>query len=341
MNTRVSVLAGLSALVLASTASLATEVSSGQPIVQVVPYEKGHLFITPTEVFSQGLRKPVHFSVPATATAARVQNGQVWVATASGLYRFDPSIPEKTFPVLFSGQPISALALDSSNHLWAGVTYQGAYRQETDDSFALKLQIPAISSVVAAAGDTNVWVGTNVGLYRMGIHHFTTTRYAEEGYSGYELPDNIVEKLFQDAAGNVWVLMPDHLSFKKSSRATGELPTFAFLGDRTNDIYAIQGVGSDWYLFCTRKGLSFMPAHPLEDDHVHPTTEVYSSEGLEARALTNQQLNVPESWQSEPVTQVFKSGRTYWFITPKGGWSVPEKKLRKKLHQLLSARVQA
>jgi lipopolysaccharide export system protein LptC len=338
MTLHAFLLAGLSALLLAPAPTFATEVLFDQPVVQVVPYGKGHLFITPTRVFSQGLRHPVQFSVPAAATAAAVQNGQIWVATASGLYRFDPALPDKTFPVLFSGQSLSGLALDSSQHLWAGVTYQGAYRQEKGDSFSLKLQIPAISSVVAAAGDTNVWIGTNVGLYRMGIHHFTTTRYAEEGYSGYELPDNIVEKLFQDAAGNVWVQMPEHLSFKKSSRSGGELPTFAFLGDRTNEVRSIQAVGADWYLFCTQKGLSFMPARPLEDDHVHPTTEVYSSEGLEARALTSQQLSVPDRWATQPVTQIFRSGSTYWFVTAAGGWSVPEKKLRKLLQRAGSAK---
>lgn len=314
-----------------TTAARAVEVSFGQPIVQVLPYGKGHLFVTPNAVFSEGLRHDVRMTLPERATAAVLQNGLVWVATANGLYRLDPAFPEKAFPVLFRGQALSSLALDGRGHLWAGVTYQGAYRQETNDSFSLKLQIPAVSSIVTSSADTNVWVGTNVGLYRMGTGHFTTTRYAEEGYSGYELPDNIIEKLFGDAMGNVWVLMPQNISFKKGSNAGGELPTFAFLGDRTNEVYSIQAVSTDWYVFCTRKGLSAMPVRPLEADHVHPTTEVYSSEGLEARALTPQDLGRPQKWQSEPVTHIFKSGGTYWFVTASGAWSVPEKKLRKVL----------
>src|SRR5690606_36803796 len=96
---------------------------------------------------------------------------------------------------------------------------------------------------LAATQDSNVWIGTNVGLYKMSLKDYSTIRYAEEGYSGYELPDNIIEQLYEDPFSNIWVVMPDNISFKRGNNYTGENPTYNFIGVKNNKIYSITPIG--------------------------------------------------------------------------------------------------
>jgi ligand-binding sensor domain-containing protein len=259
------------------------------------------------------------------------QGSTVWIATRKGLKRLDAGNGYKPLTTLFAGQQIGCLSLDDKNRLWVGSTYRGAYVQNDRDSFDLKLEIPSILSMAATSTDTNVWIGTNVGLYRLGTGHFSLTRYAEEGYSGYELPDNVVEHLFADELSNVWVLMPDNISFKKGNAFQGELPTFAFIGDKGNAIRSILAVRSDWYLFVTAQGVSFMPIRALQDEHQHAREEVHATHNAQARPADAATLLTPENLKSEPVLFAQKAGKDVWFFTQKGCWSVPEHKLMKRL----------
>jgi ligand-binding sensor domain-containing protein len=255
---------------------------------------------------------------------------EIAIASNAGLYfwRFaNNSIDSVTS---FAGERISCLAKDAAGKLWVGNAYKGCYRQATRDSFELKLNIPSILSMTATA-DSNVWVGTNIGLYRVAIRDFATTRYAEEGYSGYELPDNIVEKLFSDDYANIWVVMPDNLSFKKGSSFSGEMPVFDFVGERNNEVNAILLLDRKYYLFITQKGVSSLPVTGLNEHHHHATEEVHESHGLMARACTNAELQSPVVLRNEPILNAVKDNGAVWFITAKGCWAVSEQKLKKIL----------
>jgi ligand-binding sensor domain-containing protein len=307
-----------------------TSLSFEQPveIMRILPQGKAKLFITPSGVMQmKGNALTSIYTETDGILDAVVQDNMVFLATRKGLKRLDAGNGYKPQPTLFEGREISSLALDNKKRLWVGSMYQGAYVQQGPDSFELKLQIPSILSMASNTADTNVWVGTNVGLYRVGTGTFNTTRYAEEGYSGYELPDNVVEHLFADDLTNVWVLMPDNISFKKGNGFQGELPTFEFVGDKGNVIHSILAVRGDWYMFVTAKGVSYMPIRALQQEHAHATEEVHETHNTQARQAAGADLLAPKGWESEPVLRAEKMNGRVWFVTAKGCWSVSERKL--------------
>ena len=307
-----------------------------QTVVKMLMAGKTQLVITRRQVLqcSGGNARPV-FTSATDIRDGQVQGNTLFLATAGGLERLNGSAGYAAQSPLFAGKDIVALAQDNLGRLWVGATYQGAYVQHGvgTDSFDLKIQVPSILSLAAAAGDTSVWVGTNVGLYRVGTGAFSTTRYAEEGYSGYELPDNVVEHLYADALSNVWVLMPDNISFKRGSSFAGEMPTFEFLGDRENHIWSIVAVSDKWYVFVTQKGVSYLPIQALKETHGGPTEEVHSSHGMEARQAMGAQLSVPAIWAGQPIRYAQNAGSTLWLFTDKGGWPVSQKKLLRTLEK--------
>lgn len=268
------------------------------------------------------------YTSPNGINDAAVLGNEIAIATNKGLYYWHTADNRLDSTARFAGDEIICLATDAAGTLWVGNAHRGCYRQQARDSFQLKLNIPAVLSMTAT-NDSNVWVGTNVGLYRVHIKDFSTTRYAEEGYSGYELPDNIVEKLFSDSYANIWVVMPGNLSFKKGSTFSGEMPVFDFVGERNNEVNAIVLLDQKYYLFITQKGVSCLPVKGLSDSHHHATEEVHESHGMVAMACTNDKLQCPDQLRNEPVLSAVKDKKQVWFITAKGSWSVSEQKLKK------------
>ena len=301
-------------------------------VKQIIQQDKTGWMITGNQVLrsSKGGIDAVYSDPDGILDAAR-QGDELYLATRKGLKRFTLGDQLTQGKTSFPNQEISCLALDDKMRLWVGSMHQGAYVQAGPDSFELKLQIPSILSMAATPNDTNVWIGTNVGLYRLGTGAFSYTRYAEEGYSGYELPDNVVEHVFADDLTNVWVLMPDNISFKKGSGFQGELPSFGFIGERGNAIHSILAVGKDWYLFVTEKGVSYMPVRALQDEHQHATEEVHEAHNTQSLQAKPAMLGCPQDWATEPVLRAQKAGNQIWFVTAKGCWNVNEGKLSRSL----------
>ncbi|RYZ41160.1 MAG: hypothetical protein EOP49_29075, partial [Sphingobacteriales bacterium] len=169
-------------------------------------------------------------------TDALIDGKDLWLATNTGVKVYNTA-DYKLKQTYFPGKRISALGQDVYKRMWVATNLEGVYMQ-TKDSFETKLAINGAYSLMCTA-DSNVFIGTNVGLYRLAAKDFTVTRYAEEGYSGYELPDNIVEHLYKDEQSNVWVIMPDNISFKSSTHYQGEIPSYSYIGDKHNEIKTI------------------------------------------------------------------------------------------------------
>lgn len=264
-----------------------------------------------------------------TINDAVVKGNELWIATQDGLKIVDRN-SRQVKRTVFSHKRISALDKDVYGRIWIATALEGVY-MESGDSFALKLNTNGAHALICTE-DSAIWVGTSVGLYRLGATNFALTRYAEEGYSGYELPDNIVERLFKDEQSNIWVLMPDNISFKSSTHYNGEIPSYTYVGDKYNEIRTIVPLAQHSYLFTTAKGLFFLPSNALREEHQHDAqTEIHSNAGAQAYVLTSGQLCRPVSLQNEPVLFAGKVNKDIYFLTAKGGWKVAEKKLMKSI----------
>ena len=115
-----------------------------------------------------------------------------------------------------------------------------------------------------ATADSSVWIATSIGLSRKQGPEWT--RYNEEGVANHEIPDNIVDKLLPDNAGNLWVVMPDAVCvFENGGRrgaAEEELPTVKFIGQPGNEVTGVAAVAGEGRLFATAQGLLLLPNEP-------------------------------------------------------------------------------
>lgn len=258
---------------------------------------------------------------------ALLSGNQLWLATSDGLKVYD----RKSRVLLhqyFGGKQVPAIGLDVYNRVWVATAHDGVYMQVAADSFTQKLNMSAAYSLVCTK-DSSVWIGTNIGMYHVSATDFNMVRYAEEGYSGHELPDNLVERLYKDDASNVWVLMPDNISFKSSSQYAGEIPSFGFVGEQRNEIATIVALQQLSYLFVTGKGVILLPSSSLREESHQHNSEIFAAHTTQAFALSGAQLGTPYALKNSPVLFAEKAGNDIYFITAAGGWKIREKQLLK------------
>ena len=296
--------------------------------VKLMPYNKQTIMVGNRNIALIGNKNKVTTIIEQTASIAdaAIKGDELWLGTDKGIkiYSLEDFKLKQTY---FSSERICGVATDAFNRMWVATTLKGVYMMG-GDSFTNKLNIPGVYSLLCTA-DSNIWIGTNVGLYRIAGSNFKMTRYAEEGYSGYELPDNLVEKLYKDGQSNVWVIMPDHISFKRNAQYQGEIPSYAYIGDKQNEIRTIVPVKGASYIFVTKKGLYFLPSSSIREAHHSHVNEVFTTENIQAFALELKQLNAPEKLLQAPVTYAENVDGEIYFITTEGGWKVKEKDLLK------------
>lgn len=325
--------------ILVSLAATISSYASSQVIkdlnnapVAILTDTKNVFVVTPNSISI--LKKGIltnQLSTPSNVNGAIIKDNKIWAATLDGIVVYDISNGIKESKKLLSNTRISTLDIDKHGRIWAAAPLKGAYLQESNtDSFTLKLNAIGCYALQCTA-DSNVWIGSSVGLYRLNENDFSYTRYAEEGYSGYELPDNIVERLYKDDQSNIWVIMPDNISFKSSKNYNGEIPSYAYIGDKSNTIKTIIPMPQTSYLFVTEKSISFLPSSSLNEHHHGGTSEVFTEENIQAYALTPKQLQTPSALINEPIIDAEKSKSYIYFVTAKGGWRVKEKDLIKKI----------
>lgn len=301
----------------------------GNTPVKIMSFNKQTLLVGSKTVELIRKDRPLTIIEPAaTISDATIDGNDLWLGTDKGVKVYDLN-DYKLKQTYFPSTRISAVAIDAFKRIWVAASLKGVYLKD-NDSFINKVSIAGIYSLVCTA-DSNIWVGTNVGLYRIAGNDFKTTRYAEEGYSGYELPDNIVERLYKDEHSNIWVVMPDNISFKSNARYQGEIPSYAYVGDKHNTVRTIVPVAGSSYIFVTEKGLFFLPSSSIKEDHHAKGGEVFTAENAQAFVLDLKQLNVPAKLSEYPVTYAEKVGDELYFITAAGGWRVKEKDLVKRI----------
>ncbi|QKG57404.1 hypothetical protein GKZ68_12700 [Hymenobacter sp. BRD128] len=201
----------------------------------------------------------------AQVQCAAAADTVLWLGTRQGVValgarRFNAR--PLALPTAAPAGNITALFLDKQGALWVGADGQGVFHQNPDGSLRQELLTPSINDG-AVTNDSSIWIATNIGLSRK--HGPTWTRYNEEGVANQEIPDNIVNKLLPDNAGNLWVLMSDAISvFERvgHSESQGELPTVKFLGQPGNDVLGVVYLRGEGHLFATSQGLLLLPAAP-------------------------------------------------------------------------------
>ena len=196
---------------------------------------------------------------------AALADTALWLGTGTGVLRLHTG----TFrprPLALPGAAatapaITALFRDVRGDMWVGANGYGVFRW-ANGAFVQELKTPAINGGVATA-DSSVWIATSIGLSRKQGPEWT--RYNEEGVANHEIPDNIVEKLLPDNAGNLWVIMSDAICvFEGGQRggAEAELPTVKFLGRPGNEVFSVAYVAGAGRLFATAMGLLLLPNEP-------------------------------------------------------------------------------
>lgn len=262
--------------------------------------------------------------------ASLLDGKEIWVGSDKGIDVYELASMER-LRTIFRDTAIADIERDANGKIWVATTFKGVYKQ-SGKGFEPKLSVMA-NYCLAPTPDGNMYVGTNIGLYQIPLkENAKTIRYAEEAHSGHGLPDNIVEHLYADQASNLWIMMPDNVSFKKSDNSFGEIPTFAFVGNKENRISTIVGLSGDNFLFVTTDGVLLLPSASLQP-HGHGD-EVFSGHDSHALLLDAEMLDTPKHLSRLPVRYAEKHDGKIYFYTTAGVWKMKEKDiiriLRKK-----------
>lgn len=236
--------------------------------VSLLTSRRATYLVTQGGVFELAHRRFVRrYQSPAPIQCALAADTVLWLGTVRGaicLNISDGQFRPRPFalPLPAAEASVSTLCQDAAGGVWLGVAGQGAFRF-AHGALSQELRIPSLNASQATA-DSSVWMGTNLGLYRW--HGQQWTRYNEEGVANLEIPDNIVEKLLPDHAGNLWVLMSAGISvFPVGGHAAGggeHVPTVTFIGQPGNEIYSLAYLPGVGHLFATALGLLLLPPEP-------------------------------------------------------------------------------
>ncbi|MBF9223481.1 ligand-binding sensor domain-containing protein [Hymenobacter ruricola] len=263
----------------------------------------------------------------APIQCAALADTVLWLGTAQGLLRLNTRA-FRPRPVALpvageAGPSITTLLLDQRGTLWAGAFGHGVFRWAAG-AFVQELNTPAINGGAAMA-DSSVWIATSIGLNRrVGAEWL---RYNEEGVANHEIPDNIVEKLLPDNAGNLWVIMSDAICVFESgaqrSAAEGELPTVKFLGRPGNEVYGVAYVPGTGRVFATAMGLLLLPNEPTE----HVTSFAPSTDKIEQKRLLLPLAPLPGA--GNPTLLQVDARQRLWLVSEAGIQVLTAKEFRR------------
>ena len=206
---------------------------------------------------------------------ATLADTALWLGTRAGVLCLNTATfrPRAVALPGAGASSITALFQDARGSVWVGANGAGVFRW-AGGAFTQELRTPAINGGMATA-DSAVWIATSIGLNRQ--QHGIWTRYNEEGVANQEIPDNIVEKLLPDNAGNLWVVMSDAICVFEAagqrSAAEAELPTVKFLGRPGNEVFGVAALPGTGRLFATAMGLLLLPNEPTRLASFAPATD--------------------------------------------------------------------
>lgn len=262
-------------------------------------------------------------------------NENILLATGAGIKVFNTSDNSlKDYLPEISTKKITHVITDALKRVWFSSEFEGCFMID-GNNVAARVTAPVIYSL-AGTPDSNVWVGTNIGLYKISLKEDKVFRYAEEGIEGLELPDNLVERLFADNKSNVWALMPGQVAFIPGKNFEGELPVYNHIGTKNNSIYSICDLpqSSSAYLFATSEGIIY--TSNLKADEFNHTGEIHRQINQTAFLITDDVIERPPEFKSEKVLLIQKVDKHTWFITESGLWKIKTGKFIQNLEKRYS-----
>lgn len=246
--------------------------------------EKTILLVTDTAFFELDKKakmwKSIQFFKEKIKTAT-VSKNRIWIGSGKGLFYQDDKNPMTVWTGINEGK-LDVLALKThplTQELLVSTADDGAF--SLNDNALYKTLVAYIRAEDACSCGSYDWVGTNAGLLRIDKKGVIQT-YVEEGVGGFEIPDNLVDRLYCPDGKHLLVVMGEALAYleadekKVSSHAEG----FEFLGKRGNKIHDAVMTPEGDFLFLTQDGLILMRRDELAEQHEHGATiEVYSNAG--------------------------------------------------------------
>jgi signal transduction histidine kinase/ligand-binding sensor domain-containing protein/CheY-like chemotaxis protein len=217
----------------------------------------------------------LHEGLPSSKVKAVAQDarGFIWVATATGLARFDgvefvvPGIGAERNHTMPAGA-LSALYVDRDDRIWIGGPDIGLARYDPVTGGFVQWRDGLSDDDVRAvtqARDGSIWVGTSMGLDRMrpdgsGFEHMSSR--------AGELSSSTIRALYASDDGRVWVAGENGVDVIDGHGLAAPIPFADGVSPRVN---RIDGSGGELH-FATDAGL-----YRLEDDgRIHHDSRVAS-----------------------------------------------------------------
>ncbi|WP_345158502.1 sensor histidine kinase [Pontibacter saemangeumensis] len=158
-------------------------------------------------------------SLGLIAGMSQDKQGFLWLATHSGLHRYDgyeqvTYINNRFDENSLGDNRLECVLADRNGIIWIGVWTKGLDRfdPKTGEFKHYRhnpLMPHSLSDDVVTAlledSDGNIWVGTHKGLNRFHPETGTFTRYAHDPANPQSISDNKVRALYQDRQGAIWV----------------------------------------------------------------------------------------------------------------------------------------
>ncbi len=293
--------------------------------IKILSTSNKRFIVTPEYIFeikNDKIKKTIHLSF--VCNDATILNGYIAIATDSGIIMYSISLDNfKPYLREYWNKKIDYITTDAHNQLWFSSMYEGAFLINHDSIINLKIQAP-VTYCIASTPDSNIWVGTNIGLYKILSKTLQSERYAEEGIEGYSIPDNIVEKLYADDDSNVWAQLSETIVFI-SSEQQSEPPAFDFIGDKENKLLSVVKLNTvkDGYLFATGKGIVFVKnIKALEN---HQSEEIHSTFEKKGVLLPDYAVKKPKEFKDLLIKTIYLDKHFTWFITEQGVWKIKNK----------------
>jgi len=185
---------------------------------------------------ASGLMKPLDDGLPPAESLTRVPifssyhrtNGEIWVGTASGLYRFTAGlrlvaryIHNPANPASLASDGVSCIAEDRSGILWFGHPAGGISKLDpTQERFIHIAAAPgdpvhlshATTWGMAEDRDGNLWVGTSAGLNRLPAGGGPATVFRHDPADSRSLSHDLSQCVLADRSGALWIGTPNGLN---------------------------------------------------------------------------------------------------------------------------------
>ncbi len=131
----------------------------------------------------------------------QTEDGKIWLATANGLFWFDPALAAPRFNAVsfFAGMNVYAIAGRKTSELLVG-TDQGAFINKKQQFQLLHENLAKVSiSNFLLEKDGSIWIGTfDQGLFRLGEFGLENLNVTNG------LPNNRILTIFQDREQSIW-----------------------------------------------------------------------------------------------------------------------------------------